>query len=153
MTTEPTEVLFYHLEGQPLSTVLPTLLEKTLERGWRAVVQVGAAERLETLDEALWTYRPDSFLPHGTASDGHTEAQPIFLTLGSDTPNAAQVRFIVEGAEPETYGSVRRLVFLFDGNDGDAITRARNQWKAAKAAGCSVTYWQQADGGRWVKKA
>src|SRR5262245_34033420 len=52
-----TEVLFYHLEHQPLERVLPALVERTLERKWRAVIQVGSEERLEALDTLLWTYR------------------------------------------------------------------------------------------------
>ena len=153
MTTAPPEVLFYHLERAPLESVLPQLLEKTLERGWRAVVQAGSPERLEALDEVLWTYRPDSFLPHGTVRDGHSDDQPIFLTTGDDTPNGAGVRFLVDGAEPKTYTGFVRMVFLFNGADTEAIAQARAQWTAAKAAGCGVAYWQQNDAGRWEKKA
>src|SRR5688500_20282356 len=80
------EVLFYHLERQPLERVLPTLLEKTLARGWTAVVQSGSEERLQALDTALWTYSEESFLPHGTKKDRHPAMQPIYLTLGDYAP-------------------------------------------------------------------
>lgn len=147
------EVLFYHLERQPLEQVLPTLLEKSLERGWKAVVQAGHEERLDALDLALWTYREDSFLPHGTKRDGSLERQPVFLTTGSDNPNAASVRFLVDGADAETFDGHARYVYLFDGNDAEAIARARAAWKRAKAAGCEVTYWQQSETGRFERKA
>ena len=62
-----TEVVFYHLQRQPLEQVLPDLLERSLERGWRVVVQASSDERVEALDAHLWTYRDDNFLPHGTA--------------------------------------------------------------------------------------
>lgn len=153
MTPQPPEVLFYHLERATLEQVLPSLLEKTLERGWRAVVQFGTAEQLEMLDEALWTFKPDSFLPHGAARDGNADRQPIYLTDGVDTPNGATVRFLVDGADPAAYEGFTRMVFMFDGNNSDAVAQARAQWKAAKAAGCMATYWQQSDAGRWVKKA
>lgn len=153
MSAPAPEVLFYHLERAPLEAVLPQLLEKTLERGWRAVVQVGSQERLEALDEALWTYRADSFLPHGSARDGHADAQPVFLTTGDDTPNGAGVRFLVDGAEPAGFTGFVRIVFMFDGNNSDAVAQARVQWTAAKAAGCGATYWQQNASGRWEKKA
>jgi len=147
------EILFYHLERQPLEEVLPSLLEKTLDRGWKAVVQSGSQERLEALDTALWTYRDDSFLPHGTAKDRHEKAQPIFLTCGEETPNEAGVRFVVDGAETRQYKSFTRIVYLFDGRDREAVAHARGEWKAAKAAGCAVTYWQQDQNGRWQKRA
>jgi len=93
-----TEILFYHLQHQPLERVLPTLLEKSLERGWRVVVQTASEERAEALDAHLWTFRDDSFLPHGTWREGDAREQPILLTLHDDNPNGARVRFLIDGA-------------------------------------------------------
>jgi DNA polymerase III subunit chi len=148
-----TEFLFYHLEHQPLERVLPSLVEKTLERGWRAVIQAGSEERLEALDALLWTYKDDSFLPHGTKKDGNAELQPVYLTTGGDNPNGATVRFLVDGAVAPDLAGYARLVTLFDGHDPTAVATARAEWKRAKAAGCAVTYWQQSESGRWEKKA
>ena len=155
-----TEVLFYHLDRLPLERVLPELLEKCLERQWHAVVQVGSEERCEALDAHLWTYREDGFLPHGTARDGatatrvgHGQAQPVWLTTGDDNPNGAKVRFLADGAEVNNLDDYQRVVVLFDGNDPDAVERARTTWKSVKAAGHDATYWQQNERGRWEKKA
>lgn len=148
-----TEVLFYHLERQPLERVLPTLLEKTLERGWRAVIQAASEERIEALSTALWTYRDDSFLPHGAGRDGNAALQPVWLTAETDNPNGANIRFLVDGSDTDDISGYDRAVYLFDGHDGDAVARAREQWKAARAKGYEVTYWQQAQTGRWERKA
>jgi len=147
-----TEVLFYHLDRMSLERVLPELLEKCLERQWHAVVQVGSEERCEALDAHLWTYRDDGFLPHGTRKDGQAGAQPVWLTMEDDNPNGAHVRFLADGAEAEKYEDYQRVVLLFDGNDRDAVARARDNWKAVKAAGHDATYWQQSERGRWEKK-
>jgi len=147
------EVLFYHLEHHPLERVLPTLLEKTLERQWRAIVRAGSLERLEALDMHLWTYRDDSFLPHGTAREGATGHQPVVLTLDTTNPNSAEVLFLVDGAEFTIDDQYTRVVCLFDGRDEEAIACARVGWKRAKDAGRDVTYWQQEASGRWVKRA
>ncbi len=152
MAEQRTEVLFYHLERQGLEKVLPSLVEKTLERGWRAVVQAGTEERLAAIDLALWTYKEESFLAHGTAKDGHAADQPVYLTTSGDTPNGAGVRFIVDGAEVSEISGLVRLVYLFDGNDEEAVAKARAQWTTAKASGCPVTYWQQSATGKWEKK-
>lgn len=149
----PVELLFYHLETRPLESVLPVLLEKTLERGWRAVVEVGSAERLETLDAALWTYTDDSFLPHGVASGNEQDAlQPVILTNGFDNPNAANVRFYVDRATPKAGQDYERLVYIFNGHDPDAVTEARAIWRELKED-YALTYWQQDADGRWAKKA
>jgi DNA polymerase-3 subunit chi len=144
--------LFYHLEHQPLERVLPVLLERTLERGWKAVIQCGNAERLDALDSGLWTYRDESFLPHGTAKDGPGELQPIFLTTADDNPNAASVRFFVDGATPSSFEGYTRIVYLFDGGDKAAVEQARADWRRARSVGAKVTYWQQAPAGRWEKR-
>jgi len=148
-----TEVLFYHLKRQPLERVLPSLVERTLARGWRAVVQAGSEERVEALDTLLWTYSEESFLPHGTKRDGSAAEQPVYLTTEDANPNEATVRFLVDGAETAGHSGYERIVYLFDGNDDGAVARAREQWKAAKGAGCAVTYWQQSAEGRWEKRA
>jgi DNA polymerase-3 subunit chi len=148
-----TEVLFYHLEQQPLERVLPSLVEKTLERGWRAVVQAGSDERVEALDMLLWTWREESFLPHGTKPDGNPALHPVYLTTEEDNPNGAAVRFLVDGAEAGDLTAYARVVYMFEGRDAAAVARAREQWTGAKKAGCEVTYWQQSPEGRWVKKA
>ena len=149
-----TEILFYHLQSQKLEGVLTPLLEKSLERGWKVVVQGASEERIEALDAYLWTYRDDGFLPHGTWREPDAAAQPVLLTLTDSNPNAAQVRFLIEGAAvPADANSYARIVLVFDGDDDDAVAAARAQWGDAKAKGFEATYWQPDEQGRWVKKA
>jgi DNA polymerase III subunit chi len=146
------DVLFYHLEAQPLERVIPVLLEKTLERGWRAVVEVGDQVRAEALDSILWTYRDDSFLAHGLAGGEHDAEQPILITTGPDNGNEAQVRFFTDRAVPQSAAGYVRIVYLFSGHDPDAVTEARTAWRALRE-GNEVTYWQQDENGRWTKRA
>src|SRR6476660_4606185 len=121
MSEGNTEVYFYHLERRTLEEVLPTLLERSIERGWRATVQAASKERVEALDTLLWTYREESFLAHGTSRDGRPDAQPIYLTAGGDNPNEAQVRFLVDGAELADAAPYARVVYVFDGRDEGAV--------------------------------
>ncbi len=147
------EVLFYHLTESTLDDALPTLLEKTVQRGWRALVQTGSEERRDSLDGHLWTFRDDSFLAHGTDRDPHAEAQPVLLTTSQENRNAANVRFVVDGASPPAADDCERIVFMFDGHDAAQVEQAREHWKVQKAAGHAVTYWQQTPERRWERKA
>jgi DNA polymerase III subunit chi len=149
-----TEILFYHLKGQTPEQVLPALLQKSLERGWRVVVQASSEERIEALDAHLWTWRDDSFLPHGTWREAEAAQQPILLTVSDHNPNGATVRFLVDGAlMPENVAAYERVVLLFDGEDPDAVDAARARWSQAKSAGFEVTYWQADERGRWERRA
>ncbi|MEO1242448.1 MAG: DNA polymerase III subunit chi [Pseudomonadota bacterium] len=147
-----TEILFYHLERATLEGVLPGLLEKTLERGWRAVVRAGSRERVEALDAHLWTYRDESFLPHGAGVED--ENQPVWITDGETLPNNPQLLFLVDGADadPAAIGGLERCAMIFDGGNDDAVRKARDFWKATAAAGHDVTYWKQSSAGRWEKQ-
>jgi len=147
------EVLFYHLTESTLEKALPTLLEKSVGRGWRAVIQAGSEERRDALDQHLWLYRDDSFLPHGADHEPHAAEQPIILTAGPANPNGAQIRFLVDGASPPPLDGYERAVFLFDGNDEGQLEAARGHWKTLKGGGHEVTYWQQAPDGHWERKA
>jgi DNA polymerase-3 subunit chi len=146
------EVLFYHLTRRRLEQVLPDLLGRSLQRGWRAVVKCGIPERVDALNGELWTYDKAAFLPHGSKADGFPERQPIWLTAADDRPNQAEVLFLVDGADTTQHGDYTRVCDLFDGNDDEAVQAARLRWKAAKAAGHTLTYWQQSDTG-WTKAA
>jgi len=148
-----TEVLFYHLQNAPLEQVLPQLLERSLERGWRAIVRAGGPERLDALNNVLWTYSDDSFLPHGTKDDGPAALEPVFLTVDDENPNNAYVLFLVDGAAPGNIGPYERCVLMFDGRDEAALAAAREHWKTLKAEGHDATYWQQDERGKWEKKA
>ena len=146
------EVWFYHLERTGLDQALPELLEKTLQRGWRAVVRAGAPDRIEHLDGWLWSYRDESFLPHAPDGEPGAHRQPILLTTGFENPNAADALFLVDGAEPGELAGYTRCVVLFDGGDEAALAQARSQWTAIKRAGFPVSYWKQQARG-WEKTA
>lgn len=146
------EALFYHLTAHPLERALPNLLERTLQKGWRAVVRAGSDERVASLDNVLWTYRDESFLPHGTIKSSDPTQEPIYLTTGTELPNNADVLFIVDGADTEDFSVTTRTIVMFDGADEDAVAFARTQWKRA-AASVTATYWRQDNSGRWEKAA
>lgn len=148
-----TEILFYHLTERRLEEVLPGLLVKCLERDWSVVVQAVTDERVKALDAHLWTWRDDGFLPHGATRDGSEALQPIWLTTRDDNPNNAQVRFMVEGAEPPDLAAYVRGIYIFDGHNENDLQSARQRWKIEKDAGHDVTYWQQNSRGGWDKKA
>jgi DNA polymerase-3 subunit chi len=147
-----TEVAFYHLQRSTLEAALPALLVKTLAAGKRAVVVVGAPERIEALNSVLWTYDPESWLPHGSAADGNAADQPVWLTGADENPNGAQFLFLADGATSARVAEYERCFELFDGNDPDAVEKARARWTAYKEAGHVLAYWRQTDQGSWTRE-
>ena len=146
------EVWFYHLERTALDQALPELLEKTVAKGWRAQVRSTLKDRLDHLDTWLWTWREDSFLPHGQADAPEAARQPILLTVAADNLNRADALFLIDGAEEDRFEGYQRCIDLFDGRDEAAVAAARVRWKTARGLGLAVTYWRQGERG-WEKQA
>ncbi|HUO21801.1 MAG TPA: DNA polymerase III subunit chi [Caulobacteraceae bacterium] len=153
MASPACEVWFYHLERTGLDQALPELLDKTLARGWRALVRAGSRDRLEHLDGWLWSYRDDSFLPHGVAGEPDAARQPVLLTLDAENANQAHALFLIDGAEPGVLDGYARCLVLFDGGDEGQLQRARQQWSVLKGEGVTLSYWRQTSEGRWEKQA
>ena len=130
-----TEVLFYHLQNMSLESVLPPLLEKSLERGWRVVVQSTSQERTEALDAHLWTYSDDSFLPHATWRAGDAPISRSFFRSRRAIRIGANVRFLIDNAAlPADCDSYERVVLVFNGDDADALAAARESWTDLQGA-------------------
>jgi len=147
------EIFFYHLQRQPLEAVLPRLLEKSRERGWRALVRVATEERLAALDDQLWTYADESFLAHGTDREADAPEHPVLLTTGDANRNNAAILFLIEGASvPPDISAYSRVMYLLDGSDEDAVAGGRMVFRALREAGHDLSYWQQDEEGRWGKR-
>ena len=165
-----TEVLFYHLEHKPLDAVLPELLEKCYERDWKVYIQCKDKPLAQRLDKQLWTYKTDSFLPHGLDDAPQalrknfdkaefSEMQPILIGTEAHNPNNSSVRFLLEGSEIDDaeLPNYQRIIVMFEGADEQSVMTARQQWKKFKSLPkdslSAITYWQQGVNGRWEKKA
>lgn len=145
-----TDVLFYHLERATPAQVLPGLLERTLARNWTAVIRCAGESQVKDLDEHLWTYHEESFLPHGTGSpDPET---PVWLTASYELPSGRDVLFALtaEGFQPDSLAGLTRAVLMFT---DDQAPDARMAWKAVKASNLESTYWKQDPSGKWIKAA
>jgi DNA polymerase-3 subunit chi len=151
------EIAFYHLSKARVDQALPILLERTLAKGWRAIVQTNNDARVSKLNQDLWAYKPESFLPHGVKSDPDLNSLPIYLTASNDNPNASDVRFFIDGVEMQDIlqsvaAPKERAIFLFDGVNEDELKAARDQWRMLKDAGFSLVYYQQSEQGNWLEK-
>ena len=148
-----TEIRFYHLQKQTLDQALPQILNKALSIGHKIVVKLPDQAKVDHMNGHLWTYKPDSFLPHGTEKDGQPDLQPVWLTTGNENLNDADVLITAAGAIPDSPENYELCCEFLDGFDEEAVQNARKRWKTYKDAGLEVTYWQQDDKGAWTKKA
>jgi len=146
------ELWFYHLERARVDQALPELLTKLLARGGRALVISPEEERLAALDQHLWTFREDSFLPHGRADQPQAEDQPVLLANRPDNLNTASMLFCLDGADPGELAHWERVIVMFEASDETALARARALWSVHKDSTIARSYWKQNEQGRWEKQ-
>ncbi len=148
------EIRFYHLQSARLENVLPVMLERAYRQNERVLVMAGSAERVEALNAHLWTYRPDSFLPHGSRRDGEEKEQPIYLTDRAENANAAGILMLCDNAEYPAFDEFRLVCLIFDGRDEAALGAARSRWRDLKAGGGHrLLYYQEDESGKWQERA
>jgi DNA polymerase-3 subunit chi len=145
------QVDFYHLAASPVERALTRIAERLLGDGGRLLVVCGDDALAARIDRYLWTYAPDSFLPHGRAGDGQEAGQPVLIAPLPDPLNAARHIALADGVWRDDALAFDRAFHFFD----DAtIAEARTAWKALGARdGISRNFWKQDQAGRWTRAA
>lgn len=148
-----TAIQFYHLTATPLERALPKLLQKAFDGGFKTLVVADSDARVDQLNQLLWTYDPNSFLPHGSEKDGQSEKQPILLSTSAAPKNDANLLAITDGRMLENAAGFERVLDIFDGGNAEAVASARARWSEYKNAGHEISYFRQTDAGGWEKAA
>ncbi|WP_156850408.1 DNA polymerase III subunit chi [Bartonella refiksaydamii] len=146
------DILFYHLTQSTLEDILPTLVERALDRFGRVTIQCVSKEQCDAIDMRLWVYADEAFIGHGTECDQHPNLQPVFLTTGQENPNDSKIRFLIEGAVCLDINAYQRLAVIFDGRNDEQLNLVRAQWKKYKMENHDLAYWQQTEDRCWEKQ-
>lgn len=147
------DVQFYQLLSSPLERALPKLLEKAVAADYRVLVLGDSEPKLSHWNDLLWTYDPNSFLPHGMEKDGRAADQPILLSMENRADNDAKLVIVTDGRRLAPDSAYTRLLDIFDGQDEAATKAARERWSSYKSGGCNVSYLKQTSTGGWEKVA
>lgn len=145
------QVDFYHLTRLPLERALPRIAERVVESGGRLLVVAADEGARAKLDQLLWTYSPESFLPHGQAGGDGDALQPVLIAAGPEAANGARNIALADGVwREEALGFDRAFHFFDEGR----IAEARTAWKGlADREGVERRYWKQNDAGKWEQAA
>lgn len=148
-----TEVKFYHLQKQTLDQALPLILEKAIKTQKNINVRFSDAKEVTRMNTHLWSYKPDSFLPHGCKKEGNADKHPIWLTDQDENPNNAKILVLTDGNQSDHIDDYDLCCEMLDGRSDEQVQKARQRWKDYKEKGYRITYWMQSDTGGWEQKA
>lgn len=145
------KVDFYHLTVQPIERILPRLAERVLAEGGRMLVVTADERQRAALDKLLWSYAPESFLPHAQAGGANDAAQPLLIHAEPVAANGARHILLADGIWRDEALGFDRAFHLFDEAN---IAAARTAWRAlGDRDGVERRYWKQDETGRWQQAA
>lgn len=145
------QVDFYHLTVTPVDRALPGIAVKVVDGGGRLLVVSADAGQRGQIDQMLWTWQADSFLPHAQAGQGDDTIQPVLIGEAVDAANGARFVALIDGVWREQALGFDRAFHFFD---ADRIVEARTAWKSlADRDGVERRYWKQDENGRWAQAA
>jgi len=121
-------------------------------RRWRALVKL-PQDKLSEMDDHLWTFRDDSFLPHGRDTEPMGDWQPILLSSDLESAKGFDAVFLLGGMDVREAEEASRVMVMINGRSEADVTSERRRWKKLKETGASLSYYQQNSQGRWEKKA
>lgn len=151
--SSPAQYRFYHLSSTPLVKALGELAGKAVAQGRKILVAVPEG-KAQALDDGLWTYKQDNFLPHGLTGDPHPEKTPVWISASAgewaSPPNEADTLIITDGVNASGHYSL--ICDIFDGSDQTQLEQARARWQQVKEKGLAPSYFQQTATGGWEQK-
>lgn len=145
-----THVSFYQLDGAPIDRVLPKLLEKAYALRKASLVLSPVPHRIDHLNDFLWTYESDAFLPHGILTDKNASDQPILLSTVEPESNSFTYAFLLDGGLVKDVNHFERTFILFDTQQTDLLQSARTLWKTYKNNNYQLDYYTFTQDKGWV---
>ena len=145
------QVDFYHLTRAPLDRVLPSVAQKVVEGGGRLLIVAEEPDQRTRIDQLLWGFAPESFLPHAQAGGADDAVQPVLIAGEASPANGARNIALVDGLWRDAALAFDRAFHFFG---EDHIAEARAAWRGlADKEGVVRNYWKQDEAGKWEKAA
>lgn len=85
------------------------LIEKAVRQGNRVMVATKDEEESRKLDESLWSFRPDSFVPHALLGEAHADQAPVLISHGEDDDTHHDVLVNLRLQVPPQFSRFKRL--------------------------------------------
>ncbi len=113
------------------------LLEKAYQRGHRVFVHCENQTDAEHLDECLWTFKDESFIPHHLQGEGPIPAPPVQIGHGPEPHGFNDILLNLSSTIPPFYSRFRRVIEIVSENPA-AKEISRNHYREYRAKSCEM---------------
>lgn len=111
------------------------LIEKAYLRGHQVFVYCNNKQEAEALDELLWTFKEESFIPHNLQGEGPQSPPPIQIGFGPEPREFSDILLNLSSTIPSFYQRFKRIMEIVP-NIEDAKEISRQHYKLYRSHGC-----------------
>ena len=144
------EIFFYKLKNTSSEIFLTSLIEKSIDNDWNSVVLFDNIERMEEINDFLWSYKDTSFLPHGSQNDKNSELHRVYLTCEEENPNDSDVIFSIDGLLIKNINSWQRCIYIFNEQNLKVVDQFNTYKKNIDQSQHSIKSFEQDTNGKWI---
>lgn len=138
-----TDVDFYTLAQQTLEDRLRfacRLTEKSINAGHQVLLLVDTPEQAQQLDQLLWSFREDAFIPHCLLSESneHPDCR-VHISLGDEIGQHHDVLICLSTQLPPTFSRFKRLLEVVVQED-EVLSYTRKHYKFLQDRGFPIRH-------------
>jgi DNA polymerase-3 subunit chi len=149
-----TQIIFYSTAPLQVEKTLFALLEKSLEKGNKSLLLFKDKEKCLSINEQLWTYKQNSFLPHISEDDQIYDNidVPVYLSTKNENPFKAELLFSIDGFLPDNIEHFERVIIIIDVNDELLNEKYKNYYLDINKNFEDIVFYKSDDNGKWIEK-
>ena len=149
-----TQIIFYSTAPLQVEKTLFALLEKSLEKGNKSLLLFKDKEKCLSVNEQLWTYKQNSFLPHISEDDQIYDNidVPVYLSTKNENPFKAELLFSIDGFLPDNIDHFERVIIIIDVNDELLNEKYKNYYLDINKNFEDIVFYKSDDNGKWIEK-
>ncbi len=117
------------------------LAEQQTKQGQKICILTDSLEAAQQVDQLLWSYTPESFLPHALHDDPAAAQVPVVIHQGTEAPSGTTCILNLGTEAPLSQPSLTAIA-EFVLNDDESKARSRTRWNLYKQLGYELQHHQ-----------
>ena len=141
MVASMTEVIFVEVTASRMEMRACEIAEHTYAQGERLQIIALDEEQAARLDDLLWTYKPDNFIPHGIWKSMDSESdQPVLITTRKEPVPGIASLLTMDYCPVEMVQQFSKVIHVVLVDNHERLEASRRYWTLLKDAGFSLRH-------------
>ena len=142
---------FYNCSYRNVVADISWLTEKLYKERDSILICCKDQETVEVIDDFLWRYKEDGFIPHSIEKKERSSIYPVLITTDIDEEHKHNVLLALSGVfiKDQDWQNFTKAYYFFDHQENNQKENARLMWKSLSALNVACKYWVN-KANKWV---